>query len=54
MKRNDISLLKVEIESDLSDLDVIVQEIQVALKEIGTSIPTHRDKAAIGSFLHEY
>ena len=54
MKQNEIKLLKVEIESDFSDLDVIVLEIQEALKEIGSTSPTHREKAALGSFLHSF
>lgn len=54
MRRSDLTLLKVEIESDLADLERIVSEIEAARNDIGSSIPTHRDKAALGSFLHSF
>lgn len=54
MKKNEITLLKVEIESVFSDLNAIVSEIREALKEINSSNPTHREKAALGSFLHSF
>jgi len=54
MKKNEITIFRIEIESDFSDLRVIVREIQEALKEIGSSSPTHREKAALGSFLHSF
>jgi len=54
MKRSDLTLLKVEIESDVADLEFIVAEIQAIQKDIGSAIPTHRDKAALGSFLHSF
>lgn len=40
MRQSDISLLKVEIESDFSDLERIVSEIKEAIEEIDSSIPT--------------
>jgi len=54
MRQSDISLLKVEIESDFSDLERVVVEIKEAVKEIGSSIPTYRDKAALGALLHSF
>lgn len=54
MGQSDLTLLKVEIKSDLTDLEPIVQEIEATLKDIGSSTPTHRDKAALGSFLHSF
>lgn len=54
MRQSDISLLKVEIESDFSDLERVVAEIKEAVKEIGSSIPTYRDKAALGALLHSF
>lgn len=52
MKRSDLALLKVEIESNLVDLEHIIAEIEATRDDIGSSAPTHRDKAALGSFLH--
>jgi len=54
MRQSDISLLKVEIESDFSDLERIVSEIKEAIEEIGSSTPTYRDKAALGALLHSF
>ncbi len=54
MRQSDISLLKVEIESTFSDLERIVSEIKEAIKEIDSSIPTYRDKAALGALLHSF
>ena len=54
MKKNEITIFRIEIESDFSDLEVIVREIQEALKEIDFSSPTNREKAALGSFLHSF
>ena len=54
MRQSDISLLRVEIESGFSDLERVVSEIKEAVKEIGSSIPTYRDKAALGAFLHSF
>lgn len=54
MKQRDLALLKVEIESDLADLEHIVAEIEATQNDIGSSVPTHRDKAALGSFLHSF
>jgi len=54
MRQSDISLLKVEIESNFSDLERIVSEIKEAIKEIDSSIPTYRDKAALGALLHSF
>ncbi|MCI2425909.1 hypothetical protein LM597_00550 [Candidatus Acetothermia bacterium] len=52
MRQSDISLLKAEIESDFSDLERIVSEIKEAVREINSSIPPYRDKAALGAVLH--
>ena len=54
MRQSDIPLLRVEIESDFSDLERVVSEIKEAVKEIGSSIPTYRDKAALGALLHSF
>jgi hypothetical protein len=54
MRQSDLSLLKVEIESDFSDLERVVTEIKEAVREIGSSIPTYRDKAALGALLHSF
>lgn len=54
MRQSDISLLRVEIESGLSDLERVVSETKEAIKEIGSSIPTYRDKAALGALLHSF
>jgi len=54
MKRPEFSLLKAEIETSLADLDRIVDEIEQALKDIGSSVPSYRDKAAMGAFLHNF
>ena len=54
MKKNEFTIFRIEIESDFSDLEVIVREIHEALKEIGSSSPTHREKAALGSFFHSF
>jgi len=54
MKRSDLALLKVEITSDLTNLEHIVAEIEATRDDIGSSAPTNRDKAALGSFLHSF
>ena len=54
MKQSEITLLKVEVESDLSDLERIVAEINSARDDIGSTLPEFRDKAAFGSFLHSF
>lgn len=54
MKPLNISLLKVEIASDLSDLGRIASEVKNLEREIGSSEPTYRDKAAFGALLHSF
>jgi hypothetical protein len=54
MRRSDISLLKVEIDSDFYDLERIVSEIKETVKVPNSSIPTYRDKAALGALIHSF
>ena len=54
MKRRELAVLWAEIEGSLSDLDRVVEEIEQALKDIGSSVPSYRDKAAMGAFLHSF
>ncbi len=47
-------LLKVEVESDLANLERVVSKIRELRKEIGTSEPSFRNKAAFGALLHSF
>lgn len=52
--KSDVVLLQAEIEGSLSDLDQVVGEIEQALTDIGSSVPSYRERAAVGAFLHSF
>jgi len=54
MRRNELSLLWAEIKATLSDLERIVEEIEELLRDLGSSEPSYKDKAAMGAFLHNF
>jgi len=54
MRRNELSLLWAEIKATLSDLERIVEEIEELLRDLASSEPSYKDKAAMGAFLHNF
>jgi len=52
MKRTELLALQAEIESDLADLAAVVRETAAALPLQGE--PSHKDKAALGAFVHSF
>ena len=54
MRRNEVSLLRTEIEAILGDLERVVEEIERLLRDLGSSEPTYKDRAAMGAFLHSF
>lgn len=55
MKRSELLALKAEIESDLNDLATVVREIRETAAALPSQEePSHRDKAALGAFVHSF
>ena len=54
MRRNEVSLLRTEIEAILGDLERVVEEIERLLRDLGSSEPIYKDRAAMGAFLHNF
>lgn len=55
MKKTHLMRLQSEIETEWSRLEMLVQELQQLVANLPAHAePSHRDKAAIGAFLHSF
>ena len=55
MKKPELLALQAEIETDLRDLSAIVGEIRETARDLHPEQePSHRDKAALGAFVHSF
>jgi len=54
MNRSKLRSLQAEIESDFAGLETVINEIREIREGLVTLEPTHKDKAALGAFVHSF